>query len=119
MTDVDAEIRTAGFNPLRMQIVSERGQEADVHPQQAQVMRDVPPDTPEADRDLSRVGIVFDQGPHRSAADVDVDSADHRHIGRAAHHVSTASNMSLFHQVRDMHRHCGTGDSRLSCQLFL
>ena len=83
------------------------------------LMRDVPPNTAKADGDFARIGIPCDQRPDGLSADINVDTADHRHIGRAAHHVSAARNMSLFHQVRDMHRHRGTGDPRLSCQLFL
>ena len=119
MTDVDSEIRTVRFDPLGVQIVSEGGQEPDMNPQQTQVMRDVPPNTAKADGDFARIGIPCDQRPDGLSADINVDTADHRHIGRSADYVSTACNMSLFHQVRDVHRHGRPRNSCLVRQLFL
>ena len=119
MTDVNSEVCTVRFDPLCMQIVSKGSQEPDMNPQQTQVMRNVPANTAKADGDLARIGIPCDQRPDRLSADVNVDTADHRCIRRSADHVSTACNMSLFHQVRDVHRHGRPRNSCLARQLFL
>ena len=119
LADVDAQLSAAGGNTLGVHIVPKGGEHPHIHPQQRQVVGDVSPHASQAHADLAGVGICGHQGPVGPAPDVDVHAAHHHRVGGGADDISLAGDMSLLHQVGDVHRRRRAGDPRLVRQLLL
>ena len=117
--DVDAKLPAAGGDLLGVQVVAEGCDQPHVQPQQAHVVGDVPAHAPQAHPHGPGVGVMLHRHLRRPAADVHVDAAHHRHIGRRVDDVALAGDIPLFHQVGDVHRHGGPGDAGLFRQLLL
>ncbi len=119
MADVDAQFAAGGGNALCVEVVAKRGQEADVHTEQAQIVRDVPADTAQARRDPAGVGILRDHGGKGAAADVHVHAAGNDRVGPGAQDVALARNVTLLHQIGNVHRDGGARNPRAFRQCLL
>ena len=117
--DVDAQLPAACGDFLGVDIVPEYRQQTDVHAQQSHVVSDVPPHTAQAHPHHAGIGVPHDGDLAGPAADVHIYAAHHSDIGGRVDDVALAGDVALFHQVGDVHRHGGSGDPRLACQLLL
>ncbi len=80
---VYAELAAVVEYPLPVHVPAHGGDEADAHAQQAQVMRDVAPDTARAGGDDAGVRVAHDELCKRTAADVHIHAADNGDVRRA------------------------------------
>ena len=119
VADVDAQLAAGGGHPLGLHVVAKGGEQVDLRPQQGQVVGDVPPHAPQAHPHPAGVGVPGDQRAGGATPDVHVHAPHHHGVGRCAQDVALPGDMSLFHQVGDVHRRRGPGDPRLVCQLLL
>ena len=119
LADVDAQLSAAGGDALGVHIVPEGGEQPHVHPQQSQVVGDVPPHAPQAHANLAGVGVSGHQGLVGPAADVHIHAPHHHGVRGGADDISLPGDVALLHQVGDMDRRRGAGDPRLVRQLLL
>ena len=117
--DVDAQLSAAGGDFLGVDIVAEHRQQTDVHAQQSHVVGDVAAHAAQAHPHHTGVGVLHDGNLAGPAADVHIHAAHHGDIGGCVNDVALAGDVALFHQVGDVHRHGGSGDPSLVCQLLL
>ena len=117
--DVDAQLPAACGDFLGVDIVPEYRQQTDVHAQQGHVVSNIPPHAAQAHPYHTGVGVLHDGDLAGPAADVHIHAAHHSDIGGCVDDVALAGDVALFHQVGDVHRHGGSGDPRLACQLLL
>ena len=117
--DVDAQFPAAGGDLLGVQVVAEGGDHPHVQAQKAHVVGDVPAHAAQTHPHRTGVGVPVHRHLRRPAADVHVDAAHHRDIGRCMDDVAFAGDVALLHQVGDVHRHGGPGDAGLLRQLLL
>ena len=95
-----------------MGILPQGSEEGHPHPQQPEVVGDVPPHAPHAHGDGAGVGVPPHQGAGGAAADVHIHRPGHGHIAAVGEEVSLPQDAPLLHQVRDVHPHGGPGDPR-------
>ena len=116
---VKADIRRVFPHGLGEAVLPQHRDHGHLLPQQAQVVGDVPPHAAQRRGHPAGVGVPRHQrrGGHR--ADVHIHAAHHHDVGRLPQQVAPPGDVSLFHQVGDVHRHGGPGDPRLVCQLLL
>ena len=117
--DVDAQLSAAGGDFLGVDIVPEYRQQTDVHAQQGHVVGDVAAHAAKAHPYHTGVGVLHDGDLAGPAADVHIHAAHHGDVGGCVNDVALAGDVALFHQVGDVHRHGGSGDPSLVCQLLL
>ena len=119
MGDVDAQLPAAVLDLPGVQVLPEGGDELDLHPKQRQIVGDVAPDAAERHPHQPGIGIPGNQRLGRDPGNVDVDAADHHHIWIHLQNVTLALDDALLHQIGDVHRHRGPGDTRLIGQFLL
>ena len=117
--DVNAQLPAACCNLLGVNVVSEHRQHPNVHTQQGHVVGNVPAHAPQTHPHHAGVGVLHDGDLAGPAADVHIHAAHHGDIGGCVDDVALAGDVALFHQVGDVHRHGGSGDPSLVCQLLL
>ena len=102
-----------------MDVLTKGGDELDLHIQQRQIVGNIPAHAAQTHPHRAGVGVPVHRHLRRPAADVHVDAAHHRDIGRCMDDVAFAGDVALLHQVGDVHRHGGPGDAGLFRQLLL
>ena len=117
--DVDAQFAAAGGDLLGVDVVAEYRQQTDVHAQQGHVVSNIPPHAAQAHPYHTGVGVLHDGDLAGPAADVHIHAAHHGDVGGRVDDIALAGDVALFHQVGDVHRHGGSGDPSLVCQLLL
>ena len=116
---VEADGRRILAHALGKAVLPEHRRHRDLLAEQAEVVGDVAPDAAERRRHAAGVRVARDELPARNGADVHVHAADHDDIRRGAQQIAAPGDIAFFHEIRNVHRRAGTGDSRLVGQLLL
>ena len=119
MADIDAQFAAGGGNALGVKIVTEGCEKTDIHSEQAQIVRNIPPHAAESRRHPSRVGVTRHHRRKGAPADIDIDAARHHRVSTGAQNITLSGDVALAHQIGDMHRHGGSCDSRALRQRLL
>ena len=119
MAGIDSQFRTGSCDTLTVDIVTKGRQHPYINTQQAHIVGNIASHTAKADLHCTGIGISGHQRRIGSAADVHIHTADHHRIIAGAQHIATSRNMALAHQIGDVHRHRGSGNSQLICQFLL
>ena len=117
--NVNAQLPAACGDLLGVDIVAEYRQQTDVHAQQGHVVSNIPPHAAQAHPHHAGIGVPHDGDLAGPAADVHIYAAHHGDVGGRVDDVAFPGDVALFHQVGDVHRHGGSGDPSLVCQLLL
>ena len=78
--EIHAELHAVVAQELGVRIAAKGGEKLDLHAEQAQIVRNVAPDTAGRERDGTGVGVAEDELLFRAAANVEIHGADHTDI---------------------------------------